>query len=142
MASNSNKYKIKDYQAHSTMAPNGSEFSHRVWISFFIFYSLALSLRNFSGSHCILLMYIDINLLRNRKCTSNWKAIAGVISQWFWCNYLAYNFILYSKSSEKKWKLPVLYLNTFTYLLWVPGEMCLCLGVKKRSVTIPDNTTM
>ena len=33
----------------NTIALNGSEFSHRVWISFFIFYSLALFLRNFFG---------------------------------------------------------------------------------------------
>ena len=34
-------------------APDGSEFSHRVWISFFLLYSLAPSLRRFTESHWI-----------------------------------------------------------------------------------------
>ena len=97
------------YILSGTMAPNGSEFSHRVWIPFFIFYPLVLSLRNFSGSHRIVLMYMYTNLLRNAKSRSNWKTIAGVISQWFWCNYFSHNFILYSEGSEKKDSTPILY---------------------------------
>ena len=41
------------YPLTSTIAPNGSEFSHRVRISIFLFFLLALSLRKFTGSHCI-----------------------------------------------------------------------------------------
>jgi hypothetical protein len=54
----------------STIAHNGSEFSHIVWISIFLFY-YALSLRNFTGTHCIVLMYVYIILLRNTKSRSN-----------------------------------------------------------------------
>ena len=93
----------------TTMAPNGSEFSHSVWIWIFTFYFLALSLRNFSGSHHIVLSYVDMNLLRYTKSRSSWKQIAGVISQWFWCRYFAHNFILHSTCSKKKFGLLTLY---------------------------------
>ena len=63
---------------------------------------LALSLRNFMGSHCIVLMYVYTILLRNTKGRSSWKVIAGVMSQWFWCKYFAHIFILCSKFSNKK----------------------------------------
>ena len=120
-----------------TIAPNGSEFSHRVWISFFLFYFLALSFRNFMGSHHIIPMYIYIILLRNTNSRNSWKIIAGMISQWFWCKYFAHIFILYSKCSKKIYRLPRLYLNTAGYSLRVPSVVFLCLGGKKRSVTIP-----
>ena len=120
-----------------TMAPNGSEFSHRVWISFFKFYYLALSLRKFTESYCIVPMYVFTNLLRNKKSRSSWKWIAGMITQWFWCKYFAHIFILYSKLSKKMDRLHILYLNTAVYSLWVPGVVLLCLGGKNGIVTIP-----
>ena len=58
-------------------------------------------------------------------------------SQWFWCKHFAHIFILYSKCSKKIYRLPILYLNTAGYSLWVPSVVFLCLGGKKRSVTIP-----
>ena len=119
------------------MAPNGSEFSHRVWISFFLFYFLALSFRNFTGSHHIVPMYVCTIFLRNTNSRSSWKRKAGMISQWFWCKYFAHIFILYSKCSKKIYRLPILYLNTAGYSLRVPSVVFLCLGEKKRSVTIP-----
>ena len=97
------------WDKYSSFAISWCEFSHRVWIPFFIFYPLALSLRNFSGSHCTVLMYMYTNLLRNTKSRSDWKTIAGVISQWFWCNYFSHNFILYSEGSKKKDSTPILY---------------------------------
>jgi hypothetical protein len=119
------------------MAPNGSEFSHRVWISNFSFFPLALSLRNFTGSNWIVPMYVYTILLRNTRSRSSWKTIAGVISWWFWSKHFAHNFILYSKCSKKIHRPPILYLNTLAYLLWIPGVVCLCFGGKKGSVTIP-----
>ena len=86
--------KFLSVQIPHTMAPNGSEFSHRVWISFCIFYFLVLSFRIFTGSYCIVFMYIYIILLRNTKGKSSWKIIAGMIRQWFWCKYFACTFIL------------------------------------------------
>ena len=62
---------------------------------------LALSLRNFMGPHCIVLMYVYTILLRNTKGRSR-KIIAGVISQWFWCKYFAHIFILCLNISNKK----------------------------------------
>ena len=112
------------------MAPNGSEFPHRVWISFFKFYFLALSLRKFTESYCIVPMYVYTNLLRNTKGRSSRKWIAGMITQWFWCKYFAHIFILYSKLSKKMDRLHILYLNTAAYSLWVPGVVLLCLGGK------------
>ena len=64
-----------------TIAPYGSEFSQGVCISIFIFYVLALYLRNFSEFHCIVLMYVTIILLRNKRCRSNQKRVAEMISQ-------------------------------------------------------------
>ena len=66
-----------------TIAPNGSEFSHRAWISIFLFYVLVLSLQKFTASRRIVPMHA--NILRNTKGRSSRKIIAGVISQWFWC---------------------------------------------------------
>ena len=90
----------------TTMAPNGSEFSHRVWILFFIFYFLVLSFQISTESYCIVLMYIYIILLRNTKSQ---KVIAGMIRQWFWYKYFACTFRLYYKCSEKNDRLPILY---------------------------------
>ena len=90
----------------------GSEFSQGVWISFFIFYSLALSLRKLTGIYCVLIIYAYMILLRNIKSRSNWKMVAGVISQWFWWIYFAHNFILYAESSKKNYKLPIQISNT------------------------------
>ena len=128
-----NKY-INSRNSSYTIAPNGSEFSHRVWISFFLFYFLALSFRNFTGSHHIVPMYICTIFLRNTKSRSSWKRKARMISQWFWCKYFAHIFILYSKCSKKIYRLPILYLNTAGYSLQVPSVVFLCLGGKK---TIP-----
>ena len=119
------------------MAPNGSEFSHSVWIPFFIFFLLALSLRKFTGSYCIVFTHVYIILLRNTQSRSSRKIIAGLISWWFWCKYFAQDFILYSNCSKKIYRLPILYLNTVPYLLWDPGIVCLCFVGKKGSVTIP-----
>ena len=66
-----------------TIAANGSEFSHKVWISIFLFYVPPLSLRNLTGSHRIVPIHVYIILLRNTKCRSSLKIIAGVISRWF-----------------------------------------------------------
>ena len=118
-----------------TMAPNGSEFSQGVWISIFLFYVLALCLRNFTGFYCIVLMYVYLILLRNTRCRNNWKTIAEVISLWFWCKYFTHNSILNSESSKKIYRLPILYLNMTAYPFWVPGVVCHCLGGRKGSVT-------
>ena len=90
-----------------TMAPNGSEFSQGVWISFFLFY-LPLSLRNFMVFNCIVLMDVYMVFLRNASCRSNWKRVARMISQWFWCKYFAHNFILHSEWSKKNYRQPIL----------------------------------
>ena len=94
--------RLQALELEGTIAPNGSEFSHRVWISIFLFFLFALSLQKFTGSHCIVPMHVYLNLLTNtRSRSSTRKTTAGVISQWFWCKYRAHNFILYSKSSKK-----------------------------------------
>ena len=85
-----------------TIAPNGSKFSHRVWISFFLFYPLGLSLQKFMGLYCLVPMYVYTILLRKTKSRSNRKREARIISQWFWCKYFAHIFILYSKCLKKK----------------------------------------
>jgi len=59
----------------------GSNSPRGVLISIFIFYFLALSLRNFTGFHCIVLMYVNIILLRNTTSRSNRKRVARAISQ-------------------------------------------------------------
>jgi hypothetical protein len=119
------------------MAPYGSEFSRGVWISIFIFYFLALSLRNFTVFYRIVLMYVYVILLRNTASRSNWKRVAGVITQWFWCKYFAHSFILHSECSKKNYRLPILDYNMAAYPHRVPGAVCLCLGGRKESVTTP-----
>ena len=121
----------------NTMAPAGSEFSRCVWISIFTFYFLAQYLRSFTGSYCIVLMYVYIISISNTASTSNWKGVAGVITQWFWCKYFAHNFILHSEYSKKNYRLPILYYNTAEYPYQVTGAVCLCLGGRKEIVTTP-----
>ena len=83
---------------HILTAPNESEFSHRVWISFFLFYSLVLSLKKFMGLYCLVLMHVFI-ILRNTKSRSSRKREAWMISQWFWCKHFAHIFILAQKNT-------------------------------------------
>ena len=89
-----------------------------VWISIFLFFLLALSLRKFTGSHCIVPMHVYIYLLENTRSRSSRKIVAGVFSQWFWCKYFAHSFILHSKSSKKKYRQHTLHLKTVIYLLY------------------------
>jgi hypothetical protein len=103
-----------------------------VWISIFLFYVLALSLRNFTGFNHIVLVYIQIILLRNTKSRSNRKIVARMINQWFWCKYFAHNFfILHSECSEKNYRLPILDWNTATYHFEFPVQ-CACAWEGRR----------
>ena len=115
-----------------TIVPNGSEFSQGVWISFFLFYWLALSLRSFTGFDHIPPMHVHIILLRNTKSRSSREIVAGVTNQWFWWKYFAHNFILHSECSKKIPRLPILHINTGAYPLWAPGAVYLCFGEGKE----------
>jgi hypothetical protein len=48
-----------------TITPNGSVFSHRSWISFFLFFPFAQSFQNFSGCHYMVLLYTLYVYLRD-----------------------------------------------------------------------------
>ena len=123
---------IHTWNGQGTMAPYGSEFSRGVWISIFIFYFLTLSLRKFTVFYRIVFMYVYLILLRNTASRSNWKRVAGVITQWFWCKYFAHSFILHSECSKKNYRLPILDYNMAAYPHQVPGAACLCLEEKKE----------
>ena len=83
----------------------------------FLVLFLALSPRKFTEPHWI----VPVEVV---------EYSSQMVAQCFWCKYFAHIFILYSKFSKK------MYLNTATYLLWVSGVGCLCLGGKEGSVTI------
>jgi hypothetical protein len=122
-----------------TITPNGSELSHRVWISFFLFYFLGLSFQNVLGSHCIVSMYVYMILLRNTKGRNSWNFIARVISQWFWCKYFAHTFMLNSKCSKKIFRLPILYIK-HSCLLTSSCQCSVCMLIRKEGKC--DNSTL
>jgi hypothetical protein len=101
-------------------APNGSEFSRWIWISFFV---LRCASGVFSGSHCIVLMYVYMNLLRNSECRSYRKmGDQSVILMHVLCSQLHTPLWVLKKKLQA------------TYLYWLKhGRIVLILGGRKGS---------